>query len=105
MAEWLKIANFTIITSAFTHTTAAGALTVTGLPVTVGASATSMRGALQWGGITKANYTSFAPRGVSGATTIVFSASGSGQAVTSIGSGDVPTGGTLELVGSVIYSA
>lgn len=98
--------DFFIVTSAFTHTTASGALTIGGLPFT-SANITDNRytGSTSWGGITKATYTQVVPRVQENTTNIVFTASGSGVASSAVAAADVPTGGTVNLRGSIVYEA
>jgi hypothetical protein len=95
-------AHFEITTSAFTHTTASGNLTITGLPF---ASSTdlSMQGDTMWQGITKANYTDMSPVTVGATTTLLIVASGSGQNVAAVTAADTPTGGTVRLRGTITY--
>ncbi len=84
-----------ITTSTFTHTTAVGALTITGNPLTNGA--TSVIAACQWQGITKAAYTDVAAALPAGSATITFLASGSGVGTAGVLVADVPTGGTVQV--------
>jgi hypothetical protein len=86
--------SFNITTSGFTHTTAAGNLTVSGLPFTSNAVSTVVA-ATSIAGWTKAGYTSVNARVTASATTVVFPAQGSGQAQSNLTSADVPTGGTV----------
>jgi hypothetical protein len=97
----LVIAEFNLTTATFTHTTAVGNLTITGLPFSNGLANASLRGQVQWAGITKANYTDIAIRMAAGASDLTFSASGSGQAASTIQPADVPTGGTVSLNGFI----
>lgn len=106
VGSYTKIGNtvfglVNIVTSTFTHTTAAGALTVTGLPFTVG---TTDFGAGQWRGITKANYTDLVVVPVGATATLLFNMSGSGQVVASVAAGDTPTGGTIVLSARFAYT-
>ena len=101
-------AQFRVETSAFTWTTAANGLTLTGLPFTVqevtSGSGASYRGnSLEWEGITKANYTHIDAVAVQATTTITFAASGSGQVIAAINAADMPSGGTIRLRGNVTY--
>lgn len=103
---WTRVGNrilldFNIVTSTFTHTTASGALRISGLPFTVG---TGSIGSLHWSGITKAGYTDLSSLGAAGFTLIVVQASGSGQPAVAIASGDMPSGGTVTLRGGLMYS-
>ena len=100
----LVAAEFVVVTSTFTHTTAAGNLSITGLPFTSSTvSSMEWRGTVSWQGITKANYTEVVPSVGSASSDIQFSASGSAQSRSSIAFGDVPTGGTVILSGTVVY--
>ena len=95
-------ALFRIVTSTFTHTTAAGDLQVTGLPYLANADTGYTRdGNCVWSGITKAGYTQISCSVSAGSGTILFSASGSGVAVTTVGAGDMPTTGTVVLRGNI----
>lgn len=95
---------FSIVTSAFTHTSASGNATITGLPFAVqNVTGYFPRGPLQWGGITKANYTAVVCGPVLNTTNMVFQASGSGQASANIAAADMPTAGTVVLVGTISY--
>jgi hypothetical protein len=101
----LILAMFSLITSAFTHTTASGALSIAGLPVAVTNSDGGITGSgfLQWQGITKAGYTAMSLQPVAATTTLRLAASGSGQAVANIQASDMPTGGTVRLIGGAVY--
>lgn len=93
-----------LASSAFTHTTAAGELRITGLPFTVD-SVAGTSGAGDWGGITKAGYTDLVARPVASTTQLRVAASGSGVAASSVTAADMPTGGTVRLVFTVTYTA
>jgi hypothetical protein len=95
------IARFSVSTSAFTHTTASGNWRITGLPFTVG---TGYGGDLEWSGVTKANYTQITPRPTAANTIIQFFAEGSAQAGGFLAAADIPTGGSVILNGTVIYT-
>jgi hypothetical protein len=99
----LVFAHFEIVTSAFTHTTASGALRVTGLPYVSGADGQTLSGGLEWRGITKASFTQITARVGPNANQVVFRASGSGQTPGDVVVADVPTAGTVRLIGTVIY--
>lgn len=92
--------QFTIRTSTFTHTTASGSLQITGLPFTSG---TLSIGSTNWRGITKANFTDVSPRSDSASALLTMMISGSGQATTTVATGDMPTGGTVEFFGQVTF--
>lgn len=93
--------QFTIVTSTFTHTTAAGNLSVTGLPFAAGSAL--HRGTLDFGGINAAGYTQVTVAVGGGGSTLVFNKSGMGVAVGTVAAADAPTGGTVALVGSATY--
>jgi hypothetical protein len=102
----LVTVTFNIITSAFTHTTASGDLTMTGLPFTAqNVSNDRWRGTMQFSGITKAGYTNFTVGTSANTTTAIFIGSGSGVAISLVGAADMPTGGTVIIQGSVSYIA
>ena len=93
-----------IVTSTFTHTTAAGALKIGGLPTAVTViSNFSWPGALEWRGITKATYTDIVVYGVAGETNLQVGASGSGVAADDVVAADMPTGGTVVLIFDCTY--
>lgn len=101
------VATFTIQTSVFTHSTASGNLRITGLPV-AGATITNHLNVspLTWQGITKANYTQISawlPQ--DGRSSFEFQGSGSGQSNSFVAAADVPSGGTVQLYGRIIYAA
>lgn len=99
-------AQFSIITSGFTHTSASGALVIGTLPfpaANIGSLVSN--GALEWQGITKANYTHMNLNVGPNSSGMNVTASGSGQALATIGAGDMPTGGTVILRGTLTYRA
>ena len=97
--------SFTIRTSTFTHTTASGAVQVTGLPFT---SATvtdlSFYGGSGWRGITKTNYTDISAEVGSNSNIVGVIASGSGQVWTDVTTADMPTSGTVILRFTITYN-
>ena len=97
--------HFVIETSTFTHTTAASNLRVTGIPFASNADTTARYiGKLEWGGITKANYTEINCRLAGGSsTTMQFVASGSAQAAAFVTAADMPSAGTVVLRGTLHY--
>jgi hypothetical protein len=100
----LVVASFNVVTSAFTHTTASGNATITGLPYAAETSpAVDSWGAVNWAGVTKAGYTQI--MGVVGSTSLVFYASGSGVARSVVTAADMPTGGSVVLSGTICYIA
>lgn len=99
----LTLATFNLVTSAFTHTSASGNLQITGLPfTTVNVTNLTGEGTVRWTGITKANYTQVNPGVSPNSSTIVFVASGSGQAFSNVAAADMPTGGTVALHGALV---
>lgn len=97
--------NFTVITSTFTHTTAAGNLQVTGLPFTSVNSGSDTMGALQFSGITKATYTQIACDLTANSSIVLFVASGTAVSTAQVTSADLPTGGSVVLRGQLTYRA
>ena len=97
--------NFWIVTSTFTHTTASGNLRVSGLPFNTGASTLcGAGGGCAFEGITKASYTQITPlTSTDGVAYFNLYASGTGQAIAIISSGDMPTGTSKALIGSITY--
>lgn len=104
---YTKIGNvvsvkFTIATSGFTHTTASGEASITGLPFTAGSGADNL-GALSWQGITKASYTNVVSILPASTAALALRASGSGVAISAVTATDMPTGGSVILRGSLAY--
>ena len=94
--------NFGVATSAFTFTTASGALQITGLPFTSkNAAADQSFGSMLFTGITKAGYTQIASRVQNNVAYIDFQASGSGVTAGNITTADTTSGVNLILRGSV----
>lgn len=83
-----------IVTSTFTHTTAAGQCKITGLPYSVGGTFSLALAHFQ--GFTKANYTSVSALG--SGSTFLLNAFGSGQSLSNVDAADMPSGGTVNLV-------
>lgn len=106
---YTKIGNtvrlgFAIVTSTFTHSTASGAVRVTGLPFTsTGVSGTTEQGTLIYQNIDKTSYTSFFPGLDEGTAIIRIDASGSGQSLAAVVAADMPTGNETILRGFVVY--
>ena len=94
---------FGITTSTFTHTTASGAVSITGLPFT-SITGIAFAGTMEWSGITKAGYTDVIPQVQQGVTTMRIRCAGSGQGSNNIEIADMPAGGTVILNGSVTYN-
>lgn len=95
------VVHFSITTTTFTHTTAAGGLQLTGLPFTVGALIG--HGNYWFTGVTKAGYTSFVVRAVNATTVLDFVASGSGVTASQVNTADAPSGTQQTVVGTVTY--
>lgn len=96
------VLRFQIVTSAFTWTTASGLLQISGLPF-AGSSSIPSRGVLEWGGVTKASYTSLSTVLNTGSSILTVNASGSGVVISNVVAADLPSGGTVTLVGSITY--
>lgn len=88
-----------------THTTAAGNLRITGMPFTPENINSFPPGGMIWSGITMAvaGYTQIVPYAQPNITYIEFQASGTGKADVSVAFGDIPSGGTLRLFGSMRF--
>lgn len=100
----LVVLDFSIVTSAFTHTTASGAVKITGVPFASANDLGRPYGAIGWQGITKANYTDAKVRFEGAASQILtVYMSGSGQNQANLTASDFPTGGTVILQGSISY--
>ena len=104
------ISGFMLLqTTSFTHTTASLDLLITGLPYPVrkipGVVRSFGGGSFTWAGITKANYTQLNPAFIPDQTYLSFNMSGSAQAFSDVVAADVPTAGTVTLIGSFQYIA
>lgn len=100
----LATVQFALATATFTHTTASGALSITGLPLTASSEASFVGvSTLQWQGITKANYSQWTPYILAGGTTLGISGCGSGQSNVSLSASDMPTGGSVVLFGTIQF--
>jgi hypothetical protein len=97
--------NITLITSAFTHTTAAGVLEITGLPFpSASGTANDIIGSVVFQGITKAGYTQFSSFVAPGSETIYLKASASAEVVDFVDITDLPTAGNVVLQISFTYT-
>jgi hypothetical protein len=95
-----------LITSTFTHSTASGNLLINGYPFTAASLSGQVSfGGASWQGITKANYTQMTPALSQGASQGTLQASGSGQGIQNIATGDMPTGGTVRIQFTMNYPA
>lgn len=99
------ILTMTISTSTFTHTTASGAGTVTGIPFTAKAGGAGMvqYAAMAVGGVTKASFTQFGVSIGNAGTSYACTAHGSGQSPDNINAADMPTGGTVNFQSTFSY--
>lgn len=96
--------DFSIVTSTFTHTTAAGDLRITGLPFTCdNVTGRIPQGSGAWQGITKANYSQVMFDVNPGTAYISPSICGSAQSWVTVTKADMPTAGTVKLVANGIY--
>lgn len=99
---WLE---FRLVTSSFTYTTASGSLLLTGLPFSKANSEPQMVGELRFGGITKAGYSDFHLVTQNNSTILLAGCSGSGVAQSNAQITDLPSGGSVVLIGSICYVA
>lgn len=96
--------SFAIVTSTFTHTTAAGNMLVTGLPFTAVNDANYRAYAPSiFSGINKATYSAVIAALIGNTSQFQIFASGMGVAVANVVVADAPTGGTVILGGVVDY--
>lgn len=108
LGRYVKVGNwvdltFSIVTSAFTYTTATGALNITGLPFASKNDSINYYGAMIWAGITKAGYTEIAPLIAPNTSLVRFAASGSGVAISSVVNTDALTTSAMILRGTLGY--
>lgn len=95
--------HFDVQASVFTHSTASGSLSITGLPFAADATY-AQQGLVRWQGITKAGYTQcYVAIPPAAPTTFRVLASGSGVAGAAITIADMPTGGTPFFIGNMSY--
>ena len=92
-----------LITSSFTHTTASGILTLAGLPFAAAATGLSA-GACALGGYTKAGFTQIFLETAATVSAFAFLATGSAVSPASLTTNDMPTAGTVTIVGGGHYS-
>lgn len=99
-------ASFNIVTVSFTHTTATGAVLITGLPIASAPGNLEVDvGAVVWAGITNASVTNVVCLVGPGSNSIQLVGCGSAFAGASIAASDMPTGGTPAFSGTVMYTA
>jgi hypothetical protein len=101
-ADLVEVA-FTVITTAFTHTTGSLVVRITGLPFDCGQGSQKYSGSIVFGGVTKAGFTQFTPDVIWGGGYIYFWCSGSGVATETLKAADLPSGGDVWLEGSAKY--
>lgn len=102
----LVAVNFTMATSTFTHTTASGALHMTGLPFTSqNLTSDDNRGALMMGGVTKSDIMAITVQLGPNNNIATFQAMISGAAIAVISAADMPTGGDVRVHGNLVYMA
>jgi hypothetical protein len=102
----LVMAMFNLVTSTFTHTTASGNIEIGGLPVASANVANQVaKGILTWQGITNAVYTQVNLTLAPNASLMTLEGIGSGQTVTPIDEGDMPSAGSVILSGHILYKA
>ena len=100
----MVVAQFTIITSTFTYTTATGAIQITGLPFASNSTANvSFIGSTGFGGWNHAGYTQMTPDILPGTSAIVMFVSGPGVSGGGENITNFPTGGTVNLQGTITY--
>lgn len=91
-----------VVTSTFTHTTASGNLSITGLPFAASVS-TNQGCDILTNGIAKAGYTSFGFRTTAASTALILNTSGSGVTLSQITAAEMATGGAIQLRGQFSY--
>jgi hypothetical protein len=105
--DGMVTAQFNIQTSAFTHTTASGNWTITGLPVSAATDEFGGCGSVTMAnGVDKAGYHYIAPLVSAGLKVMTFRAStlaGGGSAT--VVAADIPSGTSLILIGNTSYAA
>lgn len=95
--------DFVIVTSAFTWTTASGALRITGLPLPANGGFSEFTGSLSWAGVT---YTGavIAPQLLAANTSIIrLTSSGSGTARAQLNTANTTSGTQVTLSGHIEY--
>ena len=98
------LAWFNIVTSTFTHTTAAGDVQITGvLDTSLNVTNLQSFGSMKFQGITKANFTQFTPQISVNSANIAINASGSAQTNGNVDVADMPTGGSVILRGWILF--
>ncbi len=102
----LVFATFQISTSTFTHSTSSGDCQITGLPFTsANETGNSASGVMRWAGIDKTSYDDVVLYVGQNQNLSTLRASGQAQSTTTITAGDMPSGGPVILIGSIVYRA
>ena len=99
------VASFSITTSTFTHTTASGAFRVLGIPHNPRAlNNYAPTGEVSVAGISKTGYTHVNVQGAtSSAVMTIIACNPATSALSTVASGDIPSGGTLIINGTLCY--
>jgi hypothetical protein len=97
----MVFAQFVLVSSSFTWSTASGQLTIGGFPFPM-AGPNICVGVLDWAGITKAGFTEFSVTMNTGSAAQII-ANGSGQLRANIVAADMPSGGFVRLIGNISY--
>ena len=93
-----------LVSSTFTHTTAAGSFRIGSIPfLCMNRAGHFPVGVAVMGGWTKANYTQLSCYASPGLGYLLLRATGSGQAAADIAAGDIPTGGSVTLYLNIQY--
>lgn len=93
-----------VVTSSFTHTTASGALQVTGLPFTsLNLAGSNATGAVRLGGYLAPTYTNVSSQLTNNSTILIFIGTGSGIAGAVLATTDMPTGGQVVIRTTLSY--
>ncbi|WP_425404476.1 hypothetical protein [Hwanghaeella sp.] len=99
-------ATFEIVTSAFSHSTSSGNCQIAGLPFSAsGNIANGATNGLRWGGINKPGYSQVLTYVSAGSDHLRLEACGMGQSATAIVASEIPSLGSVVLIGSVGYRA
>ena len=97
----MVFAQFVLVSSSFTWSTASGQLTIGGFPFPM-AGPNICVGVLDWAGITKAGFTECSITMNTGSAAQII-ANGSGQLRSNIVAADMPSGGFVRLIGNISY--
>jgi hypothetical protein len=98
------VVRWNIVTSSFTHTTASGNFSITGLPfAATNTSGFLVPGSLTWQGITKVGYTQINAYVSASGSAMALLASASGANNSDVAAADMPTAGSVSLRGCLTY--